>query len=71
MVTVGVVYLLLNAGLIFEITWSVVWPTLLIAVGLSCFGKRHGWGMWKGKGCGDCGKGEHKCEGGTCAVCNK
>ena len=77
MVTVGVVYLLLNAGLIFEITWSIVWPTLLIAMGLSCFGKRHGWGMWKDKGCGSnmcggCGSSEeHKCEGSTCKVCSK
>jgi len=40
----GVLFLLRNLGIITEFSWSIIWPILLIAVGLSAmFKKRKIW----------------------------
>lgn len=64
---VGAVMFLYNAGFIYSLDWNIVWPVILMVIGitLSC-GKRHHGSCG---GCGSCGTGDHKCEGATCKVC--
>ena len=64
---VGAVMFLYNAGFIYSLDWSIVWPVILMVIGLalSCRKRHHG----SCGGCGSCGTGDHKCEGGTCKVC--
>jgi len=68
----GVVFFLKNNGYIDAVTWTTVWPVLLIIIGSSlkhCRSMMHGM-MCKGGNCGMCagGKcgGEGKCEGPNC-----
>lgn len=79
LVVVGITMLLVNSGVVAAVTWSIIWPVILIALGLASSVDLKGklfHGMCGGCGskmCGGCDKGseEHKCEGATCKVCNK
>ena len=48
LIIVGLVFLLRNLGLLPVGAWGIVWPSLLIAWGLSMiFGRhRYWWGWW-------------------------
>ena len=56
-VLVGVLFLLGNIGLISPVSWSIIWPVLLIVLGISMMQKHGKWGRRCWCGCGkDCGK---------------
>ena len=46
---VGVLFLLHNLGLIPAITWGIVWPVIIILIGISMMEKRYWWsrGGWR------------------------
>ena len=72
----GALFLLQNLGIIAPITWSIVWPVIIIIIGLSfkhckylnacgSFGNKCGM-----SGCAKCGgNNAHKCEGVGCGEC--
>jgi len=43
LITVGVVFLLKNLGIITGSAWGVIWPLGLIAIGVYFILKRHHW----------------------------
>ena len=43
---IGVVFLLKNLGYISEPTWSIIWPAILIVIGLGVILKRKGQGFF-------------------------
>lgn len=42
LVVIGVVFLLQNLGYISASAWGIIWPVIIIAVGLSMLCKKHG-----------------------------
>lgn len=79
MVWFGVVALLKNIGVIQIVDWSIIWPVILIVLGLSMKYCKHSM-MYSMSGmCRNCGKGASactakdgmKCEGPDCEKCNK
>ncbi|MFH1866653.1 MAG: DUF5668 domain-containing protein [Patescibacteria group bacterium] len=46
LVILGVVFLLKNLGIISGDVWGVIWPLLIIALGVSMFYKRRGVQWW-------------------------
>lgn len=40
LIALGILFLLQNIGVLNETTWSIVWPILIIALGLSLVCKR-------------------------------
>lgn len=54
---VGALFLLKNSGVITDISWSVLWPILIILIGVSMMGRSMRWernsGSFFGKAC-DC-----------------
>ncbi|MGB2580638.1 MAG: DUF5668 domain-containing protein [Minisyncoccia bacterium] len=68
----GVVALLKNIGVIRIVDWSIIWPVLLIILGLSLKHFKHSMACAIGGKCDTCGTGaSHKCEGENCGTCNK
>jgi len=54
-VVVGALFLLSNLGLISPVTWSIIWPIVVILIGLSMMRKHGRWGRHCWCGCGkDC-----------------
>lgn len=70
----GVVALLKNTGFIIDFDWSIVWPLLLIALGMAMkFMGHHGrgsCGSCKGGSCGSEGACS-SCGGSGCVSCKK
>lgn len=67
---VGALYLLQNLGVIAPITWSIVWPVIIIILGVALKHNKHGMMCGMGGKCAPCGKGDsHKCEGDDCGTC--
>ena len=67
LVWVGVVYLLKNIGIIQIVNWNIIWPVLIIIVGLSLKHCKHGISCVIGNKCGKCDGGSaHKCVGPDC-----
>jgi hypothetical protein len=59
-ILVGILFLFKNTGLISTISWDLIWPVIVILIGISIVvRKRCGCGGW---GC-------HKCMGKTANVC--
>ncbi len=46
-IILGLVFLLKNLGLITAATWSVVWPLVLILIGVYILWKQYEWVKWK------------------------
>lgn len=46
-ILLGIIFLLKNLGIITASTWSVVWPLILILIGIYIFWKRYEWGKWR------------------------
>ncbi|MDP3986220.1 MAG: DUF5668 domain-containing protein [Candidatus Veblenbacteria bacterium] len=55
LVIIGLVALLKNLGLIPANTWDIVWPVLLIALGISFLARKRGSGHLPWCSCTDCG----------------
>ena len=56
LIIIGVVFLLQNLGYISEGAWSIIWPVILVVIGLGILSKRKEegfywkeWFGWKGK----------------------
>jgi hypothetical protein len=48
---IGLAFLLQNLGLITGNFWNILWPLILIAIGLSLlFRRRYWWGDWRHRG---------------------
>jgi len=43
LIIIGVVFLLENLGILSGGVWDIIWPLLLILLGLSFFFKKHHW----------------------------
>ncbi|MFZ2303448.1 MAG: DUF5668 domain-containing protein [Minisyncoccia bacterium] len=72
LVWVGVVAFLKGLGIIRIVDWSIIWPVLLIVIGLSLKYVNHSMVCAIGGKCNSCGKGDsHKCEGANCGMCKK
>lgn len=66
----GVVAFLKNLGVIQVVDWSIIWPVVLIVIGLSLKHYKHSMTCMIGGKCDVCGKvAGHKCEGADCKVC--
>jgi drug/metabolite transporter (DMT)-like permease len=51
LIAVGVFALLVNLDVLSGSLWSYVWPSIIIALGLSFFwGRRRGWHHWYWRG---------------------
>lgn len=73
---VGALFLLQNLGIIAPITWSIIWPVVIIILGVSV--KHCKYPAEHSMVCGVAGKcnmckveNEHKCEGENCGTCSK
>ena len=69
LVVIGALFLLKNLGIFTDVSWNIVWPIVLIVIGLAaivkkahgcgcgcnCFLCKNGWGEGKGDDCKTCG----------------
>lgn len=46
LIVIGAIFLLKNLGIITGDVWEIIWPVLLIALGLSFFFRRWKWSGW-------------------------
>ena len=68
---VGVMYLLKNIGIIQAFNWNIIWPFLVIMLGLSMKHCKHSMMCAVGGKCPACEAKNHKCEGENCGECKK
>ena len=47
LIIIGAVFLVQNLGYISEGAWSIIWPAILIVIGLGLILKRRGHGFWR------------------------
>ena len=48
-IILGAVFLLKNLGLITTGSWSIVWPLILVLIGVYFLWKRYEWKRWREK----------------------
>jgi len=68
----GVIGLLKGIGVIRIVDWSIIWPVLVIVLGLSLKHYKHSLTCAVGGNCDSCGKGNHNtcgCGGSGCDTC--